>query len=78
MIRKISVVKIQNLVVNPNQIPLRWTLNNTNFDLNTFPTYINHKIFQNKEKNLFWRFLRPKGIFPKTSGYVQVQASSSI
>ena len=58
---------IQNLVMNPAFWPVSQTLH-TNFYLSTLPAKINNKVFQNKEKNLFWDHFCPKGIFPKNSG----------
>ena len=43
------------------------TLNNTNFYLSLFPAKVIGKIFQNKEKTLFWGHFCPKVIFPKIS-----------
>ena len=69
MITKSSVVKIQNLVLNPKSQPNKLNFEQQkNFYLSMFPVKINDKIFQNKEQTLFWGDFCPKGIFPKNTG----------
>ena len=65
MITKISIVEIQKLVVNPKSRPVKSNSDQYNFLLSKFPAKINGKLFQNKEKTLFWGHSWPKGIFPK-------------
>ena len=57
-------MKIQNLILNPKSGPVK-SNSDTNFVLTSFPAKVNDKIFQNKEKNIFWGHFSPKGISPK-------------
>ena len=69
MITKSSVVKIQNLVLNPKSQPNKLNFEQQKkFYLSMFPVKINDKIFQNKEQTLFWGDFCPEGIFPKNTG----------
>ena len=77
MITKSSIVEIQNLFVDPKS----WHVKSNSeqyFYLSTFPAKINGKIFQIKEKTLFWGHFCTKGNFPKSSGHVQLQGFLSI
>ena len=62
MIKKSSIVEIQNLVMNPKSQSVRSNSEQYQFLLSTFPAKINDKIFQNKEKTHFGVIL-PKVIF---------------
>ena len=75
MITKTSIVEIQNLVVNPKSRPVMSNSEQYKFLFKyTFNKKLMTKIFQNKEKTLFWGHFCPKIIFPKNSGLVQLQA----
>ena len=68
MITKSTEVEIQNLVVNPKSGPVKPNSEQYQVLFKYVSSKINDKIFQNKEKTLFWGYFCPKGIFPKNSG----------
>ena len=77
MITKNSIMEIQNLVVNPKSWPIKSNCEQYPFSFQYIPSKNQWQNFS-KEKTLFWSHFCAKGIFPKNSGYVQLQGSPSI